>query len=260
MKTRLLPAVLATLLAVPAFSAAAVTEGPAATTQARAYLGVLLEPVPHPLRAQLGAVLPPAQGIMIERVMADSPAARAGLKSYDVVVDYNDQKLYSSEQLRHLVRSQRPGTTAALRVVHDGAAEQVRVTLGKLRQTARPSGDSGMTSSAGSHHPQPYWMLPGSEEHNWDSFDSLSLKKLKNGRYRAEIEFTGRNGKLAKEDFKGSRDAIRKQIVKQKDLPRIERRQLLEALSARDTAVPMPPWFSAGMYSPQWPYLWQPDF
>jgi hypothetical protein len=62
-----------------------------------------------------------------------------------------------------------------------------------------------------------------------------------------------------KQEFTGTRDAIRKQIVEQPDLPAAERYQLLDALSTRDVFFPPPGWFAPGFYMPQW-FNWQPGF
>jgi hypothetical protein len=256
MNTRLLALSLATLLAIPAYSAVAATDQssllPAAMTQEEAsggYLGVLLGPVPDSLRAQLGDLLPSGQGVMIRDVVTDSPAARAGLKSFDVVVGYNDQKLYSADQFSHLVWAERPDTTATLNVVHNGVAEQLKVKIGKAEE-AGETGYPELAMQMNHHHRGPQWMYPGSDERNWESFDSLSLKKLDDGNFKADIQFLGQDGKLEKKEFKGTRDSIRDQILSQKDLPSPERYQLLEALSARDYYMPPSVWFAPEFYSP----------
>lgn len=262
MRTRLLAVSIVSLLAMPAFSmvAAASTSTPVPTTTTHkktigGYLGVFLGPVPAPLRTQLGALLPSGQGVMIRDVMADSPAAKAGLKNYDVVIAYNDQRLYSAEQFNHLVRAEHPNTTATLRVVHDGVAEQIKVTLGTVRETAYPE----MAIPIPHYQPGPHGMSSDNDDRNWESFDSLSLKKLDNGNFKADIQFLGDEGKLVKKEYKGTRESIRNQIVMQQDLPPPERQQLLEALSARDYFMPSSGWYAPGFYSPEW-FSWQSDF
>ncbi len=285
MNTRILAVSIAAALAVPAMSMVAAADVPANETPAPAdvqadapaapapaqvkaaggYLGVLLGPVPYVLRAQMGDLLPPGQGVMIRDVAAASPAAKAGLKTYDVVVGYNDQKLYSAEQLSHLVRAESPDTTVTLSVVHDGATRQTKVTLGQARAQAA-AGESGqepgcpeMGMPTHRHHAGPYSMPPSTEEGSWESFDSMSLKKLEDGSFKAEIQFLGKDGKLVKQEFTGTRDTIRDQVMGQKDLPRAERHQLLEALSARDYFMPPPEWFAPRFYPQEW-FNWQPDF
>ena len=274
MNARILAVLLAAVLAIPVVGIAA--EGgapPAAIPQTQplatgGYLGVLLGPVPASVRAQLGSLLPPGQGVLIRDVVADSPAAKAGLESYDIIVAYNDQKLFSPDQLTHLVRAEAPDTAVTLNVVHKGTMSQTKATLGQAPAEAGKYGEPeermcrhhhGMRH----HHAAPYGMMPSgqSEERGWEGFDSMSLKKLADGTFKAEIRFLGDDGKLVNKEFTGSRDAIRDQLMSQRDLPRAERFQLLDALNARDRfMLPPPEWgYLPGFYSPQ-RYNLEPDF
>jgi membrane-associated protease RseP (regulator of RpoE activity) len=228
------------------------TTPPAQVQTTGGYLGVLLGPVSEAVRAQLGNVLPSGEGVMVREVVHDSPAAKAGLKEYDILMNYGDQRLYSAEQLSRLVKAESPNTSVTLRLVRGGAVQDVRATLGQapaMSESAYP--ETGTPFHW--HHPGFYAMPSGPVAGNWDSFDSLSLKKLKDGNFKAEIQFLGKDGKLVKRSFSGKRDAIREQVMEQKDLPPPERNQLLSALSARDTYFPPaggwsipgpPPWFN----------------
>ena len=257
MKSQSLAVLLAIVLAAPVATMVGAAELPTPSTRAQAqatggYLGVLLGPVTDALRAQMRGVLPSGQGVMILNVIDDSPAAKAGLKAYDILISYNDQKLFSTEQLSHLVGSENPNTTVTLRVLRGGAVQDTRVTLGEA-QAAPESAYPGMGMSMHRHPPLPHALLPGAAGGNWESFDSMSLKKLRDGSFQAEIQYLGKDGKLVKQAFTGTRDAIREQILKQKDLPPAERNQLLDALSARDD------WVAPHFYLPQG-FNWQPDF
>ncbi len=275
MKYRILAVSIALALTAPlaaTTASAADTTTPATPPQVQmqttgGYLGVLLGPVPDVLRAQLGDILPSGQGVLIREVEAGSPAAKAGLKAYDILIGYNDQKLYSADQLSHLVRADSPNTTVTLSLVRAGAVQHIQVTLGQIQgqpETVVPQ--LGMRMHR--HHPgpyatppSPYATPPGLTEGNWASFDSLSLKKLEDGSFKAEIHYRGDNGKLVKQSFTGSLDSIREQVTDQQNLPPIERHQLLEALSARDEFFIPPPgqWFAPRFYMPQW-FYWQPGF
>jgi membrane-associated protease RseP (regulator of RpoE activity) len=280
MNQRILAVLLAAILAVPVVGIAAEGAAPPAvvpqtqTQAASGYLGVLLGPVPGSVRAQLGNLLPRGQGVMIRDVVADSPAAKAGLDPYDIIVGYNDQKLFSIEQLTQLVRAETPGTSVTLNVVHNGTLSQTRIALG---QAPVETGDNGKpeTGKPVCHHYRhhhrhtragpPGMMPPGqAEERNWESFDSMSLKKLDDGTFKAEIRFLGDDGKLVKKEFSGSRTAIRHQLLSQRDLPRAERLQLLDALSTRDRFIMPPPewpeWYQPSFYAPQWWYNQEPDY
>jgi membrane-associated protease RseP (regulator of RpoE activity) len=263
MKSSRLTLLLAIMLATPLASpvSAAEVSTPAAPIQAQAtggYLGILLSPVPDALRAQLGEALPSGQGVLIRDVMDDSPAAQAGLKPYDILIGYDDQKLFSAEQLTRLVRADKPDQKVTLRVVRGGTVEDTQVTLGQAQAMAE-SAHPHKTRPMHGRQLRPDAPLAGANMDSWESFDSMSLKKLPDGSFKAEIQYMGEDGKLVKQEFTGTRDAIRKQIVEQPDLPAAERYQLLDALSTRDIFLPPPGWFAPGFYMPQW-FNWQPGF
>lgn len=68
-------------------------------------------------------------GAEIEEVLADSPAESGGLRSGDVVVRINGQRVTDGIALIVAIRTHRPGETVALVVERDGAERTVEVTL-----------------------------------------------------------------------------------------------------------------------------------
>ena len=217
---------------------------PAQVQAAGSYLGVLLEPVSDALRAQLGSVLPSGEGVMIREVAPNSPAARAKLRMYDILTAYNDQKIFSAEQLSHMVWASNPDKTVKLQLVRNGTAQDIQTKLDAVRVVAEPTYPRMEIS-----------MNTGSAAGNRESFDSISLMKLKNGNSRAEVQYFGKDGKLVKQDFTGAPDAIREQIMKQPDIPAAERNQLLQALNTRNIVFfpPLPTgWIAPGLFMPPW--------
>ena len=96
---------------------------------AHAFLGVAVESVNESLRSHLQNQIPDGSGLLVEEVAEGSPAAKAGLQPHDILVSFDDQKLYSPEQLVKLVGYDKPGREAKLHIVRGGKAEEVRVTL-----------------------------------------------------------------------------------------------------------------------------------
>ncbi len=96
-----------------------------ATETAR--MGVGVEPVTEVLRAQLS--LEPGSGLVVTKVVADSPAARAGLQVNDVLTRFNDQVLVSPTQLVTLVGAQHPAEAARLSYVRRAQPGTVEVKL-----------------------------------------------------------------------------------------------------------------------------------
>jgi len=94
-----------------------------------AYLGVVTAPVPPQLRAQLE--LPEGMGLSVEAVADDSPAAKAGIRQYDVLKKFNDQMLCAQEQLSVLVKAAGKDAKVSLVLLRGGREQNVTVTLGE---------------------------------------------------------------------------------------------------------------------------------
>jgi hypothetical protein len=98
-----------------------------------AYIGVLTREVPAELRSQFS--LPEGFGLMVDDVMPESPAQAAGLKTHDILVKFEDQRLVNMEQLMALVRSKKKGEIAQLTVITGGKETQMPITLGERMVT-----------------------------------------------------------------------------------------------------------------------------
>jgi serine protease Do len=70
-------------------------------------------------------------GVEIKKVTDDSPAAKAGLKVEDIILQYNGQRVEGQEQVARMVRETPPGREVTLQVWRNGAAETVTLTMGK---------------------------------------------------------------------------------------------------------------------------------
>ncbi|HZV89210.1 MAG TPA: PDZ domain-containing protein [Candidatus Binatus sp.] len=75
--------------------------------------------------------LPAERGVLLERVVPDSPAAKAGLKDNDVITEINGQRVEGAAQFRRMIHEIPAGRSAQFTVWRDGRAQTVSVTLGK---------------------------------------------------------------------------------------------------------------------------------
>jgi S1-C subfamily serine protease len=75
--------------------------------------------------------LPEERGALLGKIVPDSPAAKAGLREKDVVLEVNGQRVEGTEQFRRMIREIPAGRTANLTVWRDGRTQSVKVTLGK---------------------------------------------------------------------------------------------------------------------------------
>jgi serine protease Do len=91
------------------------------------WIGILGGPITPELRAQLD--IPEGQGLLVRQVVPDSPAAKAGLQNFDVMLRANDADLHEMTDLMELVRSTgENGGTIALDVLRRGKHEAITIT------------------------------------------------------------------------------------------------------------------------------------
>ncbi len=102
----------------------------------RGYLGVTLRDLDPDLAESLG--LGDLAGALVQDVTAGSPGARAGLRTYDVILSVDDDPVQSNDDLVRRIASRAPGVVVRLRLVRDGHEQQVSVRL-----TERPGFDGG---------------------------------------------------------------------------------------------------------------------
>jgi serine protease Do len=75
--------------------------------------------------------LPAEHGVVLGKIIPDSPAAKAGLKENDVVTEVNGQRVEGTEQFRRMIREIPAGRTAQISVWRDGHSQNFSVTIGK---------------------------------------------------------------------------------------------------------------------------------
>jgi serine protease Do len=78
--------------------------------------------------------LPAERGVVVAGVTKDSPAARAGLKENDVIVEVNGQRVEGSAQFRRMIHEIPAGRAAQLTVWREGRAQTLSATLGKTEE------------------------------------------------------------------------------------------------------------------------------
>src|SRR5580658_2244044 len=92
------------------------------------FLGVSLEEVDAARARDLK--LKETYGVEITRVEEASPAEKAGLKSGDVVLEYNGQRVEGMEQFGRLVHETPAGREAKLLISRGGVTQSMSATLG----------------------------------------------------------------------------------------------------------------------------------
>jgi serine protease Do len=97
----------------------------------RGWLGVSITELASDVAAKLG-LSEAAKGALVGDVVADGPAAKAGLRSYDVIVGFDGKDVTDTRQFRFAVAAVRPGTKVSVDVVRDGKKETLEITVGTM--------------------------------------------------------------------------------------------------------------------------------
>ena len=102
----------------------------------RGWLGIQIQPVTEDIAQSLG--LDEAGGALVAGVLPDSPAAKAGLRTGDVVLEFASQKVKDARGLSRLAAGTDSGEEVDLSVWRQGKHEQVALAVGEMpaEQTA----------------------------------------------------------------------------------------------------------------------------
>jgi len=99
----------------------------------RGYLGVSIQTMTPALASEFN--LKEAHGALVGDVVPDSPAAKAGIKAGDVVLQFNGKPIADSHRLQLMAADTKPGTTVPVEVLRDGARQTLNVTVKLLPGT-----------------------------------------------------------------------------------------------------------------------------
>ncbi len=86
-----------------------------------------------------------AEGALVSDVAPDTPGAKAGLRTGDVITELDGKAVTDAGQLQMSVAQERPGDTIHLQVVRDSKPQNIAVTLEAL------GGDKGTETANGEH-------------------------------------------------------------------------------------------------------------
>ncbi|MGH3262613.1 MAG: S1C family serine protease, partial [Trebonia sp.] len=90
-----------------------------------AFFGLQTVPIPQATAAEAGI----SEGLFVAGVVADGPAAKAGLRRGDVITKVNGNPATGNVQLQEVTLAKRPGDTVTVDYVRDGKAATATVTL-----------------------------------------------------------------------------------------------------------------------------------
>jgi serine protease Do len=120
----------------------------------RGYLGVGIQDITPVIARKFD--LKNDQGALVGDVVPDGPAAKAGVQSGDVIVEFNGVKVADSRHLKFAVANCAPGEKVPLQVLRDGSSRTLEVKVKELpgkehlaRNDSENSGDNDTLQGVG---------------------------------------------------------------------------------------------------------------
>jgi serine protease Do len=113
----------------------------------RGWLGVSIQPLTAELAKSFGAK--DSKGVLLSEVMADSPAAKAGLQSGDILLEFQGKKMEAPSDLQRAVGFASPGTSAKVKVWRDQGEKTLEVKIGEAPEDQREARGGGPSQKGG---------------------------------------------------------------------------------------------------------------
>ncbi|MBK3331866.1 Do family serine endopeptidase [Persephonella atlantica] len=89
----------------------------------RSKIGVIIQPLTPELAKHFGV----KKGVLVSQVVKDGPAAKAGIKSGDIIIAVNDKPVSKISQLQKYVMRNPPGTKLKITVIRNGQKKDIYV-------------------------------------------------------------------------------------------------------------------------------------
>src|SRR6266849_4069722 len=96
----------------------------------RSWLGVAIQPLTPDLAKGFG--MTDAKGALVANVTDDSPAMKAGIKSGDVITEYDGRKVNGAEDLPRMVADTLAGREVPVTVIREGKTVKLQAKVAKL--------------------------------------------------------------------------------------------------------------------------------
>lgn len=224
------------------------------------WLGITVENLSGALRSQLGTRIKTDAGVLIREVEPNSPADRAGLQRFDILMSVEGKAISSSNQLYQIVQQTRTDEAISLEVIRQGEFKTMKSNIGE-RTVSRPSQIQPFNQpfGGGFNHPfwnsQPNWNSPffqqpfnrgwqgfnmppltnipknlSGQSQSWSQSESLSVNTLKDGKIRAELKTKDKDNNEKNYVFEGNRNSVINQIQQQQEISQQHKQQLLGAV------------------------------
>ena len=104
---------------------------------ARGFLGITMQDITPDLAQEFS--LPNQNGVLVNDVLPNSPAAKAGIKSDDVIIVFDGRDVADRHSLQLAVSESAPGAEKSVKLIRDGAVKNLSVALAELPGESAPT-------------------------------------------------------------------------------------------------------------------------
>lgn len=102
----------------------------------RGWLGVYIEELTGDLIEAFGV----KEGVLVQEVIEDSPAGKAGIEAGDVIVEFDGKKTESVPQLQGVVSETTPGKKVEVTVIREGKEKKLKVEVREMPEQLAAAG------------------------------------------------------------------------------------------------------------------------
>ena len=110
----------------------------------RGQISVFVTDVPHDALAEFG--LKERKGALVSQVMANGPAAKAGIEPGDVILEFNGKVVAGRNALVNQVMNTKPGASVPIKVLRDKTEKNLSVVVQELNLEVDATGAAGGAS------------------------------------------------------------------------------------------------------------------
>jgi len=100
----------------------------------RGYLGIFMDELSEDKAKEFN--IPGNKGILVSKVIEKSPADKAGVKEYDVIVSFNGKPVESARELQNIVALSKIGAKIPVSIIRDGKTINLQVTIAERTDEA----------------------------------------------------------------------------------------------------------------------------
>ena len=111
----------------------------------RGWLGVQIQPVTAGIADSLG--MKKAEGALVDEPQADSPAAKVGIKTGDVIIALNGTTVKNARDLARTIGMMPPNTSVKLDILRNGSVRTPTLTLGQMPNEKQANAESANQNS-----------------------------------------------------------------------------------------------------------------